>query len=75
MFLGLVDIAPLGPCVKINQDPTKFVKSFELWGAFFYLPWDVGLPAPEGLAQVLQDCPGLVLLDGLGHHVTDVHHD
>ena len=40
-----------------------------------HLPGDVGLPAPPGLAEVLQDGPGLVLLDALGHHVQDVVHD
>lgn len=38
------------------------------------LPGDVGFPAPPGLAEVLQDGPGLVLLDALGHHVQDVVH-
>ena len=40
-----------------------------------HLPGDVGLPAPPGLAEVLQDGPGLVLLDALGHHVQNVVHD
>lgn len=40
-----------------------------------HLPRDVGLPAAPGLAEVLQDGPGLVLLDALGHHVQDVVHD
>lgn len=38
------------------------------------LPRDIGLPAPPGFAQVLQDGPGLVLLDPLGHHVQDIVH-
>ena len=29
-------------------------------------------PAPPGLGQVLQDGPGLVLLDALRHHVQNV---
>lgn len=40
-----------------------------------YLPGDVGLPAPPGFAEVLQDGAGLVLLDPLRHHVQDVVHD
>lgn len=40
-----------------------------------YLPGDVGLPAPPGLTQVLQDGASLVLLHTLGHHVQDVVHD
>ena len=39
------------------------------------LPRDVGLPAAEGFGEVLQDRPGLVLLDALRHHVEDVVHD
>lgn len=38
------------------------------------LPGDVGLPAPPGLTEVLQDGSGLVLFDALGHHVQDVVH-
>lgn len=40
-----------------------------------HLPWDVGLPASPGLAQVLQNGAGLVLLDTFRHHVHDVVHD
>mmetsp|Transcript_39887 Transcript_39887/g.113149 ORF Transcript_39887/g.113149 Transcript_39887/m.113149 type:complete len:527 (-) Transcript_39887:833-2413(-) len=39
------------------------------------LPRDVGLPAAPGLAEVLQNSAGLVLLHALGHHVQDVVHD
>lgn len=38
------------------------------------LPGDVGLPAPPGLTEVLQDGSGLVLFDALWHHVQDVVH-
>lgn len=41
---------------------------------FTDLPWDVGLPAPPRLTEVLQDGSGLVLFDALGHHVQDVVH-
>ena len=40
-----------------------------------HLPGDVGLPAPPGLGQVLQDGAGLVGLDARGHGVEDVVHD
>lgn len=33
------------------------------------LPGNVGLPAPPGLTEVLQNGPGLVLLDAFRHHV------
>mmetsp|Transcript_2955 Transcript_2955/g.8791 ORF Transcript_2955/g.8791 Transcript_2955/m.8791 type:complete len:467 (+) Transcript_2955:3703-5103(+) len=39
-----------------------------------HLPGNVGLPAAPGLAEVLEDCLGLVLLDALRHHVEDVVH-
>ena len=39
-----------------------------------HLPGDVRLPAPPGLAEVLQDGPRLVLFDPLRHHVDDVVH-
>lgn len=39
-----------------------------------YLPRDVGLPAPPGLTEMLQNGTSLVLLDALRHHVKDVMH-
>lgn len=39
-----------------------------------HLPRNVGLPAAPGLTEVLQDRPGLILLDPLRHHVEDVMH-
>ena len=39
------------------------------------LPGYVCFPAPEGLTEMLKNGPGLVLLDWLRHHVTNVHHD
>lgn len=39
-----------------------------------YLPWNVCLPAPPGLTEMLQNGPSLVLLDSLRHHVQDVVH-
>lgn len=39
-----------------------------------HLPGDVGLPAPPRLTEMLQNGPGLILFDSLGHHVQDVMH-
>lgn len=38
------------------------------------LPGNVGLPAPPGLTEMLQNGPGLVLLDAFRHHVQDIVH-
>lgn len=40
-----------------------------------YLPGDIGLPAPPGLTQMLQDGSGFVLFDSFWHHVQNVMHN
>lgn len=38
-------------------------------GQTWHFPWNVGLPTPPGLTEVLQNSPCLVLFDSLRHHI------
>ena len=61
---------PVGLGLDVAQDHVLYGD-----GKAGYLPGDVGLPAAPGLAEVLEDRSGFVLLDPLGHHVKNVMHD
>ena len=63
----------VGPPVRLHLDVSED-HVLDGDGQTGNLPGDVGLPAPPGLGQVLEDGPGLVLLDSLRHHVDNVVH-
>jgi hypothetical protein len=64
----------VGPPVCLHLDVTKN-HVFDGGRKSRNFPRNVGLPAAESFRQVLQDGPGLVLLDSFRHHVEDVVHD
>lgn len=68
-----VVVGSIGPPVGLGFDITEDHVLYRD-GKAGNLPGDVGLPAPPGLTQVLQDCPGLVLLNSIRHHVQNVVH-
>lgn len=69
-----VVVGDRGPPVRLGLDVAED-DVFDRGRHPGHLPRDVGLPAPPGLRQVLEDRLGLVLLDRFGHHVEDVVHD
>ena len=69
-----VEVGNIGPPVRLCLDVAKD-HVFHGDRQAGNLPWNVCLPAPPRLGQVLQDGPLLVCLYAFRHHVEDVVHD